>query len=313
MSSTPSGAASARKKERRGLPSQVRMRHDNHFVEELTTRSEPAVGRMIALSEIEPDPRQPREAMGDLEEIVASVREKGVLEPILVRRRPEDDDRDPTAGKEDPSRPATSAGYRIISGERRFRAALEAGLVEIPAIELDVNEREALEIALIENLQRKDLTPFEEAEGYRALAETHGYTHEQIAKSVGKSRVAVTESLALLQMPPRVRAAVQALGLQAKSLLLEVLKADDEDEMIRLLERVSAYGLNRDDLRREVKKSSARRKPARRKPYVFKFRAPDKRYSLSLSFRQSVVDEDDLIAALEQILAELRDQMAQER
>jgi ParB family transcriptional regulator, chromosome partitioning protein len=305
--STSAAAAAASKRERRGLPSQVRMRHDTHFVEELTARSEPAVGRMIALSEIEPDPRQPREAMGDLEEIVASVREKGVLEPILVRRRPEDE----PAGEPDGG--AGKAAYRIISGERRFRAALEAGLVEIPAIELDVSEQEALEIALIENLQRKDLTPFEEAEGYRALAETHGYTHEQIAKSVGKSRVGVTESLGLLQMPPRVRAAVQALGIQTKSLLLEVLKADDEDEMIRLVERVSAYGLNRDDLRREVKKSSARKKPARRKPYVFKFRSPDRRYSLSLSFRQSVVDEDDLISALEQILAELREQQSQDR
>jgi ParB family chromosome partitioning protein len=286
------------------------MRHDNHFVEALTARSEPAVGRMIALSEIEPDPNQPRQAMGDLDEIVSSVREKGVLEPILIRRRPGDGERPPdgTDGAGSGDAGGAAATYRIISGERRFRAALEAGLVEIPAIELDVTEEEALEIALIENLQRKDLTPFEEAEGYRALAEIHEYTHEQIAKSVGKSRVAVTESLGLLQMPPRVRSAVQALGIQTKSILLEVLKADDEDEMIRLLERVSAYGLNRDDLRREVKKSSTRRKPARRKPYVFKFRAPDKRYSLSLSFRQAVVDEQDLIEALEQILAELREQ-----
>jgi ParB family chromosome partitioning protein len=285
------------------------MRHDNHFVEELAARSEPAVGRMIALSEVEPDPKQPRQAMGDLDEIVSSVREKGILEPILVRRRPKDDG-DPAAESQEASQTAGGATYRIISGERRFRAALEAGLVEIPAIELDVTEQEALEIALIENLQRKDLTPFEEAEGYRALAEIHEHTHEQIAKSVGKSRVAVTESLGLLQMPPRVRSAVQALGIQAKSLLLEVLKADDEDEMIRLLERVSAYGLNRDDLRREVKQSSSRKKPARRKPYVFKFRAPDKRYSLSLSFRQALVDESDLIEALEHILAELREQKA---
>ncbi|HVS65824.1 MAG TPA: ParB/RepB/Spo0J family partition protein [Thermoanaerobaculia bacterium] len=311
-SSAGSSAAAARRRERRGLPTKVRMRHDNHFVEELTARSEPAVGRMIALSEIEPDPKQPRQAMGDLEEIVSSVREKGVLEPILIRRRPVDDgaERD-GAGEESgetPSARSSGATYRIISGERRFRAALEAGLLEIPAIELDVSEEEALEIALIENLQRKDLTPFEEAEGYRALAELHGYTHEQIAKSVGKSRVAVTESLGILQMPPRVRSAVQALGIQTKSVLLEVLKADDEDEMIRLLERVSAYGLNRDDLRREVKRSSSRKKPARRKPYVFKFRAPDRRYSLSLSFRQAVVDEQDLIEALEQILVELREQ-----
>ncbi len=83
--------------------------------------------------------------------------------------------------------------YRIISGERRFRASQEAGLYEVPVIEMDVSEQEALEIALIENLQRKDLTPFEEAEGYRLLAERHEYTHEEIASAVGKSRTVITE------------------------------------------------------------------------------------------------------------------------
>jgi ParB family chromosome partitioning protein len=267
------------------------MRHDTHFVEELAARSEAAVGKMVAVSSIEPDPRQPREAMGDLDELAASVREKGVLEPILVRRSPD-------------GRPA----YRIISGERRYRAALEAGLYEVPAIEMEVTEEEALEIALIENLQRKDLTPFEEAEGYRVLAESHGYTHEEVAKAVGKSRSAVTESLAILQMPPRVRDTVQALGVTTKSVLLEVLKAPTEEEMIRLLERVSTLGLSRDDLRRELRKGSrARAAKGRRKPYVFRFKAPDKSYQLSLSFRQSVVDPDDLIQALEQILVEVRE------
>lgn len=276
---------------KRGLPEKVRMRHDTHFVEELAARSETAVGKMVALSNIEPDPRQPREAMGDLDELAASVREKGVLEPILVRRNPD-------------GRPA----YRIISGERRYRAALEAGLYEVPAIEMDVSEEEALEIALIENLQRKDLTPFEEAEGYRALAENHGYTHEEVAKAVGKSRSAVTESLAILQMPPRVRDTVQALGVTTKSVLLEVLKAPSEAEMIRLLERVSTLGLSRDDLRRELRKGSrGKGAKAKRKPYVFRFKAPDRSYQLSLSFRQSVVAPDDLIQALEQILSEVRE------
>jgi ParB family chromosome partitioning protein len=222
---------------------------------------------------------------------VSSIREKGVLEPILVRRSP---DRD-------------GATYRIISGERRYRAAMEAGLLELPAIEMEVSEQEALEIALIENLQRKDLTPFEEAEGYRALAEVYGYTHEQIATSVAKSRPSVTESLSLLQMPARVRDAVHALGIQAKSVLLEVMKAPNEAEMVRLLERVAALGLNRDDLRREVRRSATRGKAGRRKkPYVFRFQAPDKRYAFSLTFRQSAVQPEDLVTALEEILAQLR-------
>jgi ParB family chromosome partitioning protein len=277
---------------KRGLPLQVKMRHDTHFVEELTARHDAPVGKMIPLSAIEPDPRQPRSAMGDLSELVTSIRDKGVLEPILVRVRPDSDD---------------SGAYLIISGERRYRAAQEAGLYEIPAIEMAVDEQEALEIALIENLQRKDLTPFEEAEGYRALADRHSYTHEQIAEAVGKARTVVTESLSLLQMPARVRDTVQALGIHSKSLLLEVLKAGDEGEMISVLEEVARQGLNRDDLRRRLRGRDRGRGSARRKPYTFKFKSPDKTFSLSLVFRQSEVEKNDLVRALEQILAQLRE------
>jgi ParB family transcriptional regulator, chromosome partitioning protein len=278
---------------KRGLPVRVKMRHDTHFVEELTARHETTVGKMVPLAAIEPDPSQPRSTMGDLDELVASIREKGVLEPILVRPRPGEDDA------------PSGVLYRIISGERRYRAAQEAGLYEVPAIEMDVSDEEALEIALIENLQRKDLTPFEEAEGYRMLAEHHSYTHEEIAEAVGKSRTVVTESLSLLQMPPRVRDTVQALGISSKSLLLEVLKAGSEPEMIELLEEVARRGLNRDDLRQRLRKGDKGR-GGRRKPYVFRFRSPDKSYSLSLTFRQSEVDQEDLIRALEQILLDLR-------
>lgn len=285
-------------RKRGGLPMRVKMRHDTHFVEELTARHETPVGKMVPLSTIEPDPNQPRSTMGDLDELVASIREKGVLEPILVRPRPED------AG------PAPAGViYRIISGERRYRAAQEAGLYEVPVIEMDVTEQEALEIALIENLQRKDLTPFEEAEGYRLLAERHHYTHEEIATAVGKSRTVVTEGLSLLQMPPRVRDTVQALDITSKSLLLEVLKAGDEAEMIELLEEVARRGLNRDDLRQRLRNPKGA-KGGRRRPYVFRFKSPDKSYSLALTFRQSEVDKDDLIRALERILTDLRQESA---
>ena len=283
---------------KRGLPLRVKMRHDTHFVEELAARHEAPIGRMIPLSAIEPDPGQPRSTMGDLDDLVISIREKGVLEPILVRPRPGG----PQGGP-------SGVVYRIISGERRYRAAQEAGLYELPAIEMDVTDQEALEIALIENLQRKDLTPFEEAEGYRLLAEIHGYTHEEIAEAVSKSRTVVTESLSLLQMPPRVRDTVQALGLTSKSLLLEVLKMRSEPEMIELLEEVARRGLNRDDLRQRLRRDRSSPKggrSGRRKPYVFRFKSPDRTFSLSLAFRQSEVDRDDLIRALEQILTDLR-------
>jgi ParB family transcriptional regulator, chromosome partitioning protein len=287
-------------RKRGGLPHRVKMRHDTHFVEELTARHETPVGKMVPLSTLEADPNQPRSTMGDLDELVASIREKGVLEPILVRPRP---------GIEDEEGGPAGVLYRIISGERRYRAAQEAGLYEVPVIEMDVSEQEALEIALIENLQRKDLTPFEEAEGYRMLAENHSYTHEEIASSVGKSRTVITESLSLLQMPPRVRDTVQALAITSKSLLLEVLKAGTEPEMIDLLEEVARRGLNRDDLRQRLRRGTD--KGGRRRPYVFRFKSPDRSYSLSLTFRQSEVDKEDLIRALEKILGDLRSEAAQ--
>jgi len=276
---------------KRGLPLKVKMRHDTHFVEALAARHETPVGKMVPLSAVEPDPDQPRKAMGELGDLVRSIQDKGVLEPILVRPLDED---------------GGSTSFRIISGERRYRAAQEAGLFEIPVVVLDVSEEEALEIALIENLQRKDLTPFEEAEGYHALAERHGYTHEQISDAVGKSRTVVTESLALLAMPARVRQAVDALGIGSKSVLLEVLKAGTPEEMLQLLEQVSSQGLNRDDLRRRMRSTKPGDGRRRKKAYVFKFKSPDKSYALSLSFRQQEVDRGDLIRALEETLDQLR-------
>jgi ParB family chromosome partitioning protein len=262
-------------------------------MEELPPRggmSVETVGMMVNLATIEPDPRQPRTIMGNLEELAQSILEKGVLEPILVRPNPEE----------------SQAEFRIISGERRFRAAMEAGLEKIPVIEMVVGEEEALEIALIENLQRKDLTPFEEAEGYRALSDRYGYTHEKISSAVGKSRTVITESLALLKMSVRVREAAQALGIQTKSLLLEVLKCEDENEMIQLLEEVSRQGLNRDQLRVQKRSTVTKNGSARRKPFVFNFRPPDKSFSLALKFKKNEVSKGDLIKTLEQILLELR-------
>lgn len=276
--------------ERRGLPKRVKMRHSSHFVEELTARNETPVGKMVPLSAVEPDPNQPRSTMGDLTDLASSIKDKGVLEPILVRKNPS----------------STGSQLLIISGERRYRAAMEAGLVEIPVIEMEVGDDEALEIALIENLQRKDLTPFEEAEGYQALARRFQYKQEEIAAAVGKSRTVVTESLALLQLPQRVREAAQALGIRTKSLLLEILKAENEEEMIHLLEEVHRRGLSRDDLRRQKRNERKAGNVQRRKPFVFKFRPQDKSFNLALKFRQSDVSKTELIQALETILNDLR-------
>jgi len=193
---------------KRGLPERASMRHDAHFVEELTRRSGRHIGSMIPIEFIEPNAEQPRTNLGNIEELASSIREKGVLEPILVR----------AAG---PNR------YQIISGERRYRAATLAGLDEIPAIELDVDDKEQLEIALIENIQRKDLTPFEESEAMASLSQRCGYTHEMLAKKLGKSRVAVTESLALQGMPDEIKNLCRLADITSKSLLLQVVRQGD--------------------------------------------------------------------------------------
>ncbi|MDX1642751.1 MAG: ParB/RepB/Spo0J family partition protein, partial [Thermoanaerobaculia bacterium] len=238
---------------------------------------------------------QPRSDIGDLDELVESVRAKGVLEPILVRPNP---DREPGGGSH----------YRIISGERRYRAAARAELVEVPIIVMDVDDEEALEIGLIENLQRKDLTPFEEAEGYKALGERFAYTHEEIAEAMGKSRTVITESLSLLNLPAEIRRLADSLGVTSKSLLLEVGKLGDPEEMRLAIEQAAENRLNRDELRRRTRRprKSAPKSGTAKKPYVFRFRAPDKSYKLSLSFQSETVEREDLIDALEQTLFELR-------
>lgn len=217
---------------KRGLPAGLRMRHDAHYVEELAGQRPTPVGRLIALERIEPNPEQPRVEIGDLTELTASIKEKGVLEPLLVR-------------------PARTAGGRwmIIAGERRWRAARAAGLREVPCIEMDVDDRAVAEIALIENMQRKDLTPWEEADGLLALTEKFGYTHEEVARKVGKSRSTVTEALSLAAVPEELREECRRADISSKSLLLQIVRQPDEVSMRRMFEEVARKGLTRDGAR----------------------------------------------------------------
>src|SRR5512132_2666126 len=143
------------------------MRHDEHYVEQLAASAGQPVGRIVAIDLLDPNPNQPRQVMGDLSELIASVAEKGIIEPLVVRQR--------------------GPRYQIIAGERRYHASVQAGLAELPVVIRDVDEREMLELALVENIQRKDLTPFEEADAMQALAQRCGYTHEDLAKRLGKS------------------------------------------------------------------------------------------------------------------------------
>jgi ParB family chromosome partitioning protein len=261
------------------------MRHDSHYVEELTRRSGRHIGAMIPLAFIEPNAEQPRTTLGNIEELAASIREKGVLEPILVR----------AIG---PNR------YQIISGERRYRAAMLAGLDEIPAIELDVDDRETLEIALIENIQRKDLTPFEEAEGLLILQQKFGYTHEKISTVIGKSRTTVTETLLINEIPDRIRAMCREAGIATKSVLVQVARAGSEQAMDQFVRAYASGKLSRDELRKQTAKPEAK-KAGRPKNYVFQLKDKALPFSLNLSFKKPNVGKGEVIDAVRELLRRL--------
>jgi ParB family chromosome partitioning protein len=167
---------------------------------ELGVEREPSTagGSLAEIAAIEPSPFQPREVFDEpgLDELTASIREKGLLQPLIVRRTGE-------------------GRYQLIAGERRLRAAQRAGLTRVPIVVREVDDRESLELALIENLQRENLNPVEEARAYQRLGDEFRLAQEEIAQRVGKSRSAVTNSLRLLQLPPDVLSQVASGGLSA--------------------------------------------------------------------------------------------------
>jgi ParB family chromosome partitioning protein len=263
------------------------MRHEPHFVDQLVRPSGQTIGRLIPIEDIAPNPDQPRQALGDLEELTASIREKGVLEPLLVRR--------------------VGTKYQIIAGERRYRAAVEAGLGELPCVIRETSDAEMMELALIENMQRKDLTPFEEADGLRVLAETYGYTHETMAEKIGKSRSTITEALSLAAMPEDVRQLCRRADIQSKSVLLQIVRQGTPEKMTALLERLAREGSTRTEARRLSQKSDSRRGRGRPRHYVFSFKPKGGPFALSLQFRRPDVEREAVIEALEAVLRSLRE------
>jgi ParB family chromosome partitioning protein len=264
------------------------MRHDSHYVDQLHRPVGDPVGRMIAVDELEANPNQPRQALGDLAELVASIREKGVLEPILVRR--------------------SGAGYQIIAGERRYRAACEAGLDEIPCVVREADDAEVMELALIENIQRKDLTAFEEADALKALAENHGYTHEALAERLGKSRTSITETLSLTAMPETVRDLCRLADISSKSLLLQIVRQSTPEKMEAFVGRLRQGEATRQEARRLARQTRGSSKDGRARPFSFSYRGPKQSFSLSLKFRKSQVERAEIISTLEEILDRLRNE-----
>ena len=273
---------------RLGLPETLRMRHDAHFVDQLGRPGGAPIGRLIPIEDVEPNPGQPRQEIGDLSELVASIRENGILEPVLVR---------PVGGR-----------FQIIAGERRYRAAIEAGLAEIPCIVRETSDSETMEIALIENLQRKDLSAFEEADGLKTLAESYGYTHEAMAERLGKSRTSITEILSLSAMPEEVRHVCRLADIHSKSLLLQVVRQGDMQKMIALVQRLQKDGggrATREDARKIAKQGKAKAAKGRPRHYVFRYQPREKSFALSLQFRKSDVPRDEIVRALQSIIEDL--------
>ncbi len=268
-----------------GLPVTLKMRHDAHYVESLTSYSGAAIGRMLPVEQIRPNPEQPRKALGDLRELSDSIRQKGVLEPLLVRFVPRED------------------CYYIISGERRYHAARAAGLREVPCIEKSADDAETLEIALIENIQRKDLTPFEEADGLQRLAEQFDYSHEDLAKKLGKARSSVSETLSLRNIPESLRKKCVENGVITKSLLLQIARQPTERKMLELFARILQSGLTRDEARKV--RSDEKDGPQKPQPFIFQYEPENEAFRFRLQFKKSHVSRDELIRTLREILAQL--------
>jgi ParB family chromosome partitioning protein len=264
------------------------MRHDAHYVEELSSQSPTTIGRLIAVELLDPNPEQPRVEIGDLSELMTSVKEKGVLEPLLVK-------------------PIILKGrWLIIAGERRWRAARAAGLREVPCIEMDVDEAAVAEIALIENMQRKDLTLWEEADGLAVLCHRYGYTHEEVAKKVGKSRSTVTEAISLAAIPEGIREECRRADINVKSLILQIVRQPDATTMQEMIKLLANREYTRDEARSLIRGRKLKEgKDVVSKPFAFRYHLSEPNVKIEVRFQKSEVDKSEIINALKSILTEL--------
>ena len=265
-----------------------------HYVSELAPDEPAAAPRLIPVAQIHPNPNQPRQRIGKLDALVTSIREHGVLQPILVRR----------LGPKD---------FRIIAGERRFQAARKAGLREVACVEREAGEGESLELALVENVLRDDLTPFEESSAYEWLISEHGHTHDSLARRVGKSRTSITESLALLQIPEAVRERCAAAGIHSRRQLLRVARQPDEAAMAAAVERL-ARGLEAAEsaaagagASKAAPAAEPKKKDRRSRRFVFRYAPRGAPFRLQMTFRRSEVEDGEVLDALRQLVRQLEE------
>jgi ParB family chromosome partitioning protein len=200
--------------------------------------------REVPVDAIRPNPWQPRTHFDEqeLEELAQSIREHGVLQPVLVSQQ-------------------SDGTFQLITGERRWRAVQLAGFASVPAMVKEATPRSSLELALVENIQRRDLNPLEEAHAFRALMDEHGLTQEQLGQRIGKSRVSITNTLRLLQLPEAVREAL-AGGALTEGHARAILMANGESARLEVLERVLADHLSVRDTEALARALNSRRTSA---------------------------------------------------
>lgn len=224
---------------------------DAIFMENVTEESSNNI--TLKISEIEPNRSQPRHEFDEetLRELADSIAIHGVLQPLLVR-------------------PMTDGSYQLVAGERRWRASRMAGLTEVPVIIREMTDSEMMQISMIENLQRENLTPLEEALGYKTLAEDYGLTQDEISKSVGKSRPVIANALRLLKLPQAVLNLL-ADGTITSGHARALLSFNDEDEMIRVAQVINQNDLTVRDIERMAKKFNEQKE---KKPVEVHKRSP---------------------------------------
>jgi ParB family chromosome partitioning protein len=227
----------------------------------------PAAGE-VPLESLEPNPYQPRTGLEPraLAELAQSLRESGMVQPILVRPH--------------------GRGYQIIAGERRWRAARQAGLEKVPITVRDVPDDQLLELALVENIQRAELSPLEEAQAYHRLQEEFSLTQEQVAQKVGKERSTVANTLRLLRLPAEIRALIESGGLDAGH-GRALLALDDAESRLELAREAVRRGLSVREVERRVaqRRAPSRRAPSRRDPNT---RAAEEKLRAALGTRVQI-------------------------
>ncbi|MFC2171662.1 ParB/RepB/Spo0J family partition protein [Acidobacteriota bacterium] len=266
--------------EKRGLPDKSKLSRPGHYLEEFTPRQDVSLGRMIPIDNLVPNPSQPRTDFSELESLSRSIQEKGIIEPLIVR-------------------PVSGGKYEIVAGERRYRASLMLDLTELPCIEKTVDEAGSLELSLVENLQRKDLHPFEEAFGLKMLSEKFGYTHEEMARRLGKSRTAITETMGLCNLDKETRLLCLEADISAKSLLTMIQRSPAKETQLQMIEDMAGGRFTRTAAKDRYRISPRRGRP---KNYVFRYAPEGQPFVVTIRFRKSDVDIQEVEKALEAAL-----------